>query len=37
MFPRDATWVSLYRLIFAQTTSCLPDNEAAQLRLAFET
>ena len=36
-YPWDAHHVSLYRLIFPQMTGCLPEGEAAQLRLEFET
>ncbi len=35
-FPWEPTTVSLYRLIFPQMTRCLPEDEAAQLRLEFE-
>lgn len=34
--PWDAGRTSLYRTIFPQLTLWLPDEEAAQLRLAFE-
>lgn len=35
--PWDWGRASLYRTIFPQLTLWLPDDEAAQLRLAFET
>jgi hypothetical protein len=35
--PWEPTRVSLYRTIFPQMTNWLPDDEAAQLRFAFET
>src|SRR5260221_6746531 len=35
--PWEPTRVSLYRTIFPQMTNLLPDDEAAQLRFAFET
>jgi len=35
-FPWDSTRVSLYRTIFPQMTLWLPEEEAAQLRFAFE-
>jgi hypothetical protein len=35
--PWDADRASLYRVIFPQMTSCLPEEEGAQLRFAFET
>ena len=34
--PWDSGRVSLYRTIFPQMTRALPDEEAAQLRFAFE-
>jgi len=34
--PWDAARVSLYRTIFPQMTLWLPEDEAAQLRFAFE-
>jgi hypothetical protein len=35
-FPWEPTTVSLYRTIFPQMTNWLPDEEAAQLRFAFD-
>ncbi len=35
--PWEPTTVSLYRTMFPQMTNWLPDEEAAQLRFAFET
>lgn len=35
--PWERTRVSLYRTIFPQMSLWLPDDEAAQLRLEFET
>ena len=35
--PWEPTTVSLYRTIFPQMTNWLPDDEAAQLRFAFDT
>jgi hypothetical protein len=35
-FPWEPTIVSLYRTIFPQMTNWLPEDEAAQLRFAFE-
>ena len=35
--PWEPTRVSLYRTIFPQMTNWLPEDEAAQLRFAFET
>ena len=35
--PWDPTRVSLYRTIFPQMTLWLPEDEAAQLRLEFDT
>ena len=35
--PWEPTKVSLYRTIFPQMTNWRPDEEAAQLRFAFET
>jgi hypothetical protein len=35
--PWELTRVSLYRTIFPQMTNWLPEDEAAQLRFAFET
>ena len=35
--PWDAARLSLYRTIFPQMTLWLPDDEASQLRLDFET
>jgi hypothetical protein len=34
--PWEPTQVSLYRTIFPQMTNWLPEDEAAQLRFAFE-
>jgi hypothetical protein len=36
-FPWEPTRVSLYRTIFPQMTNWLPDDEAAQLRVDFES
>jgi hypothetical protein len=36
VLPWEGARVSLYRTIFPQMTRWLPDEEAAQLRLAFE-
>ena len=35
-FPWEPTRVSLYRTIFPQMTLWLPEDEGAQLRLAFD-
>ncbi|MEA3068590.1 MAG: hypothetical protein QOD29_36, partial [Alphaproteobacteria bacterium] len=35
--PWELTRVSLYRTIFPQMTNWLPDEEAAKLRLEFES
>jgi hypothetical protein len=35
--PWDDSRVALYRTIFPQMTGCLPDDEGAQLRFAFDT
>ena len=35
--PWEPTTVSLYRTIFPQMTNCLPEDEAAQLRFAFDS
>ena len=35
--PWDDDRTALYRTIFPQMTSCLPDEEGAQLRFDFET
>jgi len=35
--PWEPTTVSLYRTIFPQMTNWLPEEEAAQLRFAFDT
>jgi hypothetical protein len=34
--PWDAKRAALYRTIFPQMTNCLPEDEGAQLRFAFE-
>jgi hypothetical protein len=34
--PWDDSRAALYRTIFPQMTSCLPEEEGAQLRFAFE-
>jgi hypothetical protein len=36
-FPWEPTRVSLYRTIFPRMTNWLPDDEAAQLRVDFES
>jgi len=36
-FPWDARHTLYWRTVFPQMTNWLPDEEAAQLRLAFET
>ncbi len=36
-FPWDARGVLYWRTVFPQMTNWLPDEEAAELRLAFET
>ena len=35
--PWESTTVTLYRTIFPQMTNWLPEEEAAQLRFAFDT